>query len=201
MLRSPELAYDYRDFTDDELLRVCGDLRNADAWEEFIRRFHGPIHTAIWRAGRRYAKFQQHMYDDLEQDTYFRLSAGGARALRDFVPRRPGSAIAYLQVIAMRVTLDYCKRKDFRRLQELPPAAADVPAPERTHWLARLSEVNSLLDQQAAPRDRQIFRLCHVQGLTAREIAAIECFGLSVKGVESALARLRKVIQENFGDR
>jgi hypothetical protein len=37
--------------------------------------------------------------------------------------------------------------------------------------------------------------------MTAREIAAMPDIGLAVKGVESVLTRLRRLIQENFQPR
>ncbi|MGO4884380.1 MAG: sigma-70 family RNA polymerase sigma factor [Bryobacteraceae bacterium] len=132
------------------------------------------------------------------QETYFRLAANNAKALRDFEPRYPGSSFCYLAVIAVRVTHDSCKRKDFQRTEELPP---DLPAaaPANEDWLALKAAIDGLLRKRATPRDRQIFWLHHLHGLTAREIAGIRHFDLSVKGVESLLFRLRRLIEENFG--
>lgn len=198
VLRSPELAHDYSDLSGEELLRVCADLRNAAAWDAFISRFHAAIFTAVLRTGRRYAQFDRGSCDDLVQETYLRLTAHGAKALRKFVPRHPGSACCYLQVIAIRVTLDYCKSKNFGRTEELPPDQPDKAAPSRTEWLALKTEVFDLLRKHATARDRRIFSL-HLQGMTAKEIAAIPEMGLSVKGVESVLVRVKRLIQENLG--
>ena len=199
VLRSPQLAHDYSDLSGEELLRVCADLRNAAAWDAFIRRFHAPIFTAVLRTGRRYAQFDRDSCDDLVQETYLRLTAHGAKALHKFVPRHPGSACCYLQVIAIRVTLDYCKSKNFGRTEELPPDQPDKAAPSRTEWLARKAAIDGVLRKHASGRDRWIFWLHHLQGLTAKEIAAIPETGLSVKGVESVLVRLKRLIQENLG--
>ena len=200
VLRSLALELDYRDLTAEELLRVCADLRDGDAWDEFIRRFHGAIFAAVWRTGRRYQQFQPGLCDDLVQETYLRLSANGARALREFVPRHPGSACCYLQVVALRVTQDYCKKKDFRRIEELPPDPPDIAAPNKTEWLALLAEIDDVLRRHAGDRDRQIFGLHHLQGMTAREISAIPGIGLTTKGVESVLVRLKHLIQEILSD-
>jgi len=177
---------------------VCADLRDAAAWDEFIRRFHAAIYAAVLRTGRRYAQFRRGLCDDLVQETYLKLSAHSAKALREFVPRHSGSAFCYVQVIAIRVTRDYCKRKDFRNIQELPADPPDLAAPDKTEWLALKAAILDLLRKRATARDCQIFGLHHLQGMTAKEIAAIPGMGLTVKGVESALTRLRRLIQENL---
>ena len=197
VLRSAELP-NYSDLSGEELLRTCADLRDAVAWDEFIRRFHAAIFAAVLRTGRRYERFHRGLCDDLVQETYLRLSANKAKALREFVPRHPGSAFCYLQVIAVRVTHDYCKKKDFHRIQELPPDPPDLAAPDKTEWLALKAAVGDLLRKHATVRDCQIFGLHYLAGMTAKEIAAIPGIGLTVKGVESVLVRLKHLIQENF---
>jgi len=198
VLLSPALANNYTDLLPEELLRVCADLRNAAAWNEFIRRFQPAIYAAVLRTGRRYAQFERGLCDDLVQQTYLRLSANNAKALREFVPRHPASAFYYLQVIAIRVTQDYCKKKDFRPTEELPRDLPDTAAPDKVDWLALKTAIAELLRKHASDRDRQIFWLHHLQGMTPKEIAAIPTIGLSVKGVESVLVRLKRLIRENF---
>jgi RNA polymerase sigma factor (sigma-70 family) len=199
VLLSPALAHDYSDLSGEELLRVCADLRNAAAWDELIRRFHAPIYAAVLRTGQRYAQFQRSLCDDLVQETYLRLAPHQAKALREFVPRHTGSACRYLQVIAVRVTHDCCKKNDFRRLQELPVDPPDIAAPDKTEWLAWLAEIGDMLREHATARDCQIFRLYYLQGMRAKEIAALASIGLTVKGVESVVVRLKRLIQEYFG--
>lgn len=177
---------------------MCADLRDTAAWEEFIRRFQPAIYSAILRTGRHYPQFNPGACDDLVQETYVRLSAARAKALREFVPRHPGSAFGYVQVIAIRVTQDHCKKKQFH--EELPPDAPDPAAPGKTEWLALVAEIDRPLRTLAGERDRQIFRLHHIQGMTAREIAAIPVMGLTVEGVESVLVRLKRLLREYFAD-
>ena len=173
-------------------------MRDAAAWDEFIRRFRVPIFGAVLRTGQRYEQFPRGLCDDLVQETYLRLAAHNAKALRDFEPRHPGSASCYVCVIAIRVTQDYCKKKDFRRLQQLPPDPPDIPAPPEAEWLARWAQIDALLQKHATARDCQIFRLRHMQGMTDREIAAIPAMQLSEKGVGAVLLRLRRLIQEKL---
>ena len=199
VLRSPALAQDYSDLTGEELLCVCADLRDAAAWDELIRRFRAAIYYAVLRTGSRFERFQRALCDDLVQDTYVRLTAHDAKALREFVPRHPGSACCYLQVIAIRVTLDYCKKKDFLYIQELPPDPPDSAAPDKTQWLTLKAEIEDVLRKHAKPRDCRIFWLHYLQGMTAKEIAAIPSLKLTVEGVESVLVRLKQLIRENLG--
>jgi len=191
VLISPALANNYTDLSPEELLCVCADLRNAAAWDEFIRRFHAVICRAVTRICRRYGQFDRAICDDLVQDTYLRLSAKDAKALREFVPRYPGSAYCYVQVIAERVTQDYYRRKHILRTEELPPDQPDVAAPNKAEWLATRLAIDDVLRKRASERDRQIFWLCYLQEMTAKEIAAIPHLGLSVKGVEAVLQRLK----------
>jgi RNA polymerase sigma factor (sigma-70 family) len=199
VLRSPELANDYTELSSEQLLRICADLRDAAAWSEFIRRLHATIFTAVLRTGRRYAQFHRGLCDDLVQETYLRLSAHDAKALREFEPRHPGSAQSYLWVIAARVTQDYCKSKNFRRTEELPPDPPDAAAPGKAEWLALKAAIGDVLRKHAVARDRQIFGLHFLQGMSAREIAEIPGIGLKLKGVESAIDRLKDLIRENLG--
>jgi RNA polymerase sigma factor (sigma-70 family) len=194
VLRSAELTNDYSDLSGEELLRLCADLRDTAAWDELIRRFHAAIYAAVLRTGRRYEGFHRGLCDDLAQETYLRLSAHQARALREFAPRQAGSAGCYLRTIAARVTHDYCKRKDFQRIQELPPDAPDPAAPDKTAWLALKAAIGDRLRKHATARDCQIFGLYYFAGMTAKEIAAISAMGLTVKGVEAVLVRLRQLI-------
>ncbi len=53
------------------------------------------------------------------------------------------------------------------------------------------------LRRRATPRDRQIFGLYFLQGMTAREIAELPDIGLTVKGVEAVIHRLRKDFSED----
>ena len=199
VVRSRALKNAYCDLSPEELIRVCADLRDAAAWSEFICRFHAAIYSAVLRTGRRYAQFHRGLCDDLVQDTYLRLAARDARALRDFVPRREGSAQCYLRVIAARVTQDFCKKNDFKYIQELPPDPPDIPVPAEAEWLALKAQIGAGLRKLATPRDCRIFRLHYLCGLTSAEIAAIPDIGLSLKGVESVLVRLKRSVQEILG--
>lgn len=198
MLRSAELAKEHREYTAEELLRVCADLGDSHAWELFIGRFHPVICATVVRTGRRYAQFQSDLCGDLVQEVYLKLSANNAKALREFVPRHAGSAFGYVQVIAVRVTHDCLKSKGFRKNPETAIEPPDVPAPDETEWRQLTREIDECLRRTSVARDRHVFWLYYRQGMTAGEIAAIPAIGLSVKGVESLIQRLNILIRENL---
>jgi len=64
-----------------------------------------------------------------------------------------------------------------------------------------LSEIDDFLKRRAFEptfcRDYSIFWLYYKEGLTAKAIAELCCIGLTVKGVESTLLRLTKLVRQN----
>ncbi len=178
---------------------MCAGLEDCDAWEEFIRRFLAVICAAVLRAGRVYPQFHPGLRDDLVQEVFLKLAAENAKALREFVPRHPGSAFAYLRVIAARAAHDCLRSKGFRPLAELPEDLPDVAGPDPSAHGLLEREIDDCLGRHATPRDRHIFWLHHRIGMTAAEIAAIPAFELTVKGVESVLARLHGLLRRSFG--
>ena len=49
-----------------------------------------------------------------------------------------------------------------------------------------------------ADRDRTIFWLYYRQGLTTKAIATLPAIGLTIKGVESTLGRLTKMVRKRM---
>ena len=90
---------------------------------------------------------------------------------------------------------------------EEDPVNAVVAGPDAGPAIQRtvlFSEIDRML--QAAPdsiteRDRTIFWLYYLQGLTADEIAALPATDLSAKGVESALRRVTTWLKKQMEPR
>ncbi|HTQ54167.1 MAG TPA: sigma-70 family RNA polymerase sigma factor [Bryobacteraceae bacterium] len=189
---------DYTKLSAEELVKVCADLGNADAWDEFLRRFHPRIFTAVRRVAARYTGPRAPSCDDVAAEVYLRLCAKGAKALRDFVPRHEGSAYGYLSTIAMNTAIDYLGRRP------APPTVEDYPVenvaePATVEWRMRMRDVDDILRRRVTERERQIFWLYYGRGLTAREIAALPYFGLTLKGVESTVRRLGGIVRKELG--
>ena len=99
----------YSSLSIEELVRRCSASRSADAWEEFVRRFHRLIATVILRTAARLGDSSRQTVDDLIQETYLKLCAEDSRILRSFEQQRPDAFIGYVKVVAANVARDHFK--------------------------------------------------------------------------------------------
>jgi RNA polymerase sigma-70 factor (ECF subfamily) len=139
----------------------------------------------------------------LVQETYLRLCRNNCRALRDFRPEHDASFFGYLKNTASSVACDYFRAQGAVRRGPEPTtldesserhAIQSVPSAETKLIQAEIwRRLESIAEN---PQDVAIFRLHHLQGFTAREIAALSILRLSEKGVESRLRRLFKRLQK-----
>jgi RNA polymerase sigma-70 factor (ECF subfamily) len=140
--------------------------------------------------------------DDILQEFFLKIGAGGGEFLRRLPLEDEATALAYLKVSTANCARDYLRAKyaDKRgmdittsvdaKIEQLAPGAG-ANAVELT---ILLQQIDLALD--ATPHDRCIFWLYYRQGLTANEIASIPEFGLSQKGVESLLYRLSAMVRK-----
>ena len=56
------------------------------------------------------------------------------------------------------------------------------------------------MSSSAYARDRAIFWLYYKQGLSAKAIAGIRTIGLSVKGVESTIGRMVRLLRQKMNE-
>ena len=195
-----------------ELIEACtgGD---ADAWQEFIRRFHTIIAITAARVARRWGDAAPHTVDDLIQETYLKLCANRGRVLQQYRFEHENAIFGFLKIITENVANDYFKglhagKRGGNTVRE-PLDGSEVHGdtdrsggladPERALLLDR---VDTCLRDMAPPetrdRDRKIFWLYYRLGMTAKEIASLEHFGLTVKGVESTLHRLVHLLRTHL---
>ena len=175
---------------------------NHPSCDEFFRAFR----PALARITRRVA-FQynspQHA-EDVEQEVSLKLLASGQTILGR-LPPEPVAALAYFSVVAANAARDF-----FRALGAVKKGG-DVTVSMDTQLSALHASlgVSADLDKQlirarieeVLPTDRReriAFRLYYQQGYTAREIAAIPAFDLSVKGVESMIFRTTEMVRKRF---
>jgi DNA-directed RNA polymerase specialized sigma24 family protein len=198
-----------------DLLRECGKrLTDIELWKKFQERFQGRIFLYVLRATR-----SRHMQDnvsdtvtDLAQDVYLRLVQNDGRILRSFRGTTEFSVMAFLARISVSVVSDHNRRgtADKRKAQlvsidevreELETSQRDVADFDANSLAAILSwiDVERVLqedpDQRNARRNLLIFKLHYIDGFTAAEIAGFPAFDLTVSGIETILARLRKRIR------
>jgi RNA polymerase sigma-70 factor, ECF subfamily len=200
------------------LLRDClGAGTTAAKWEAFAERAQSLIAVAVVRGLRQCgATPTRELVDDLVQDTFVKLCTDNLAALRRFRGERPEALIAYLKIVACNVARDHAraaiaeKRGSGRVDAPGDEALAHAPDPATERNAADLRILLEQIDRRLASgpegaargRDRSIFWLYYRQGLTARAIAELPAIGLSQKGVESTIHRLRQMVREMVeGDR
>jgi RNA polymerase sigma factor (sigma-70 family) len=169
--------------------------------------------------------------DDLTQDVFLRLITSERRALAQFRGRNENSIYTYLDAIATNLVRDHLKMLRARtrptvvtsldepRKHLSPDEAAEPltlgdkltspnPDPSVTAQESELSRrivetVEETSQKNSARRDRLIFRLYFLEGLTVPEIASIRIIKLSSSGVEKRIAKFRsaakKVLKKEGG--
>lgn len=129
--------------------------------------------------------------EDVAQDVFVRVWTHAARW-------QPGQAKfeTWLHRVAINLCYDRLRRRPTSNLDDVPEMADDAPTP-----VARLLEtqlartVNDAL-QQLPDRQREAVALCHYQGLTNIDAAAI--MGVSVEAMESLLSRARRTLKKTL---
>jgi RNA polymerase sigma factor (sigma-70 family) len=186
----------YTDITADELLILCADRGDAPAWDEFLRRFNPLILGTAWRIAKLYTKTQPALCEDLAQQVYLKLNAQDRRLLREFKPTHEGASFGFLQRVTTNVVHDNFKGKKRFFAEELKENSEGMP--ENHDHRVMLGEIDDFLRCGVKEHERHIFWLHYRHGMTSREIASIPSMGLSLKGVESALKRVRDLVVAEF---
>lgn len=194
------------------LLQICLLSNNAGLWTEFIRRSQPMIAGVIVKVMRNWRRPCPTVIDDLVQETYLKLCANDFKYLREFVCEHENALYGFLKVVASHVVHDHFrssysqKRGSGKEDEELEQVSLRSPdASTSADHIERgilIHEINECLEVRAAgpnfPRDYAIFWLYYVQGYTAKAISRLPNIGLSVKGVESTLLRLTRLVREGL---
>lgn len=204
----------YRDLSATELVRACVDSADPEAWREFVRRFQPTIAGVALRTARRWGEASADVLEDLVQETFLKFCDDDRRLLREFVPRHEEAFFGYLKVVTTRVVHDFFKRT--HAVKRRPPASpstatagdpSDPPDPEASRRIERdtlFGQIGRRLEHldlgPAAERDRRIFLLYYRAGLSARAIAELPGIGLTIKGVESTLFRLTRLLRADLAE-
>jgi RNA polymerase sigma factor (sigma-70 family) len=161
---------------------------------------------------------------DLSQEVFLKLLESNRRALTRFRGKSEHSLHTYLHIIAVNLVRDHFKKL---RAQKTPRASASIsslvqqelesdgpsydqalvsdgPGPERFVASQELRDrMGAAIDRASpqastGPRDRLIFRLYFVEGLTVGEIGAIPSIGLTESGIEKCIRRMREALREEL---
>src|SRR5215469_12870902 len=196
-----------------EVVCLCAESSDDEAWEEFVSRVGRPISLAIMRTASQWGEPSRSMVEDLVQLTYVKLWDGGRHLLRDFALQHPEAVLGYLKRMAANVTHDYFKHdhsqtsggnKPHLSTNDIEPEAGKEVrgSQESIAFSIFLKELDEYLrisltgpDQE---RDRLIFWLYFRQGMSTKEIASLPNIKLSPKGVGSVIERLKQAIREQI---
>jgi RNA polymerase sigma factor (sigma-70 family) len=196
----------------EELLKECLQAQDNALWTEFVRRSQPVITAVVIKTVRRWLKPRPDLVDDLVQDTYLKLCGNDFKALRQFVPQHANALLGFLKVVASNTVQDYFRgtyaQKRGDGMEEVPldqiesaasyDAAMDFERSILVHEIDRYLRL--ALSSSAYTRDRAIFWLYYKQGLSAKAIAGIRTIGLSVKGVESTIGRMVRVVRQKMNE-
>jgi RNA polymerase sigma factor (sigma-70 family) len=199
-----------------ELAKACAHSSEATEWEGFLHRCAPIASLVAARVARMWlGSATPSIVDDIVQEVFLKLCEQERRILRDFKPRGEDSFLGLLRVVSASVANDYFRRQHSEKrggkvvtlvLEE--GSASAMPATREKNAEMQRAVLFSELDQllrtapgASAERDRTIFWLYYLQGLTADEIAGLPASELSAKGVESALRRVTTWLRKEMEGR
>lgn len=194
-----------------ELIQACAGPGDAASWEQFIAHFHSLIAGVATRVARRCGgAVTPALVDDLVQETLMKLCADRKRLLAAYNPAKPDTFYGFIKVVTANVVYDHYRGEravkrgtsDATSSLDEPGAATPVAISGSAQRIERqilLDQIDRLLQAEATgsecARDRTIFWLHYRHGFTAAAIAAAPFISLSVKGVESVIQRLTRLVR------
>jgi RNA polymerase sigma-70 factor (ECF subfamily) len=194
-----------------ELVRACAESGGESAWGEFLAHFQRPIALSVLRVARKFGVQQpREIVEELLQDVVAKLLADKCARLYQFSLAHPEAVEAYVKALATNQALDFFKsHRSMKRgggetsqLLDSVEVKADPSSLGGEGTIVQgvlLRQIDDFLigsvSGDNAARDRTVFWLYYRQGMTAQAIAAIPSNGLSVKGVESLLLRLTRLVR------
>jgi RNA polymerase sigma-70 factor, ECF subfamily len=202
---------DPQELSAQELVQLCLDHNQKAAWEEFVRRYQPTIARVVTRTARRWTMPSPALVDDLVHDTYLKLFTNDSRALREFAFQHENAIFGFFKTVASNVVTDHFRA--FRNQKRwtgkddisLDDAAFFIPesrnSAQRADYEILCDEINKILKEELGnefTRDHAIFWLYYHHGLTANAISKLPAIGLTVKGVESTLLRVTKLVREKM---
>lgn len=191
--------------SDEELVQECAKNTDPEAWEEFGKRFERDIKLVVIRVCREWGVNSQETIKDLCQDAYVKLLANNCSVLVRFNSQGPGSFRRYLKVATANMVRDHLrpivpkleKTDDLEKAEQVQSSGYGNAKSVELEILFR--EMDDRLRQQGiSEQERTIFWLFTRKRLTSKEIAALPWVGLTSKGVESVIHRLRELLKEEL---
>jgi RNA polymerase sigma-70 factor (ECF subfamily) len=192
------------------LARICAYSSQAPEWEQFVVAVMPVVLLSVRRVSQMWGETSSSTISEIVQEVFVKLCEDDRRILRNFEDRGDNSLIKLMRVVAASVATDHFRRtRAEKRGGRMNNSTAqpslhmeelhDAKATEAVEWPTLLSQLDGLLklnSEAISSRDRNLFWLYYRQGMTADAISRIPAIGLSAKGVESALARIVRLLRE-----
>jgi RNA polymerase sigma-70 factor (ECF subfamily) len=205
---------DPRKLSAQELVSYCLDSQDQAGWTEFVRRFQPLIAGVVTKCVFKRIRPKPDLIDDLVQETYLKLCANNFKALRNFNFKDEHGFFGFIKVVASRVVEDYFRGSHSQKrggghedenIDDVnPPAPPKTRSPSPAELAILIREIEQALaglaGEQNSARDYEIFWLYYRQGLTSKAISELPAIGLGVKGVESTLLRLTRLVRAKLTD-
>ena len=201
---------DYSKLAPQELIRECVSNPCAEAWDAFIAEFSPVIVANVRATARCFRERSPEIHKELVQDVFLKICANKSQVLRNMDTSPDSNPHAYFKKMAIHLTIDHFKSRNASKrgsgvtpenLDDVQPAspARSAGGLGAIEWNILLREMDATLTASGfSERERNIFWLYWLQEWTAKEIAALPWAGLSEKGVESLLRRMRLALRSFF---
>lgn len=179
-----------------------------------MSRYHRLIAGVVFRTTQKWGEVTPQTMDDLIQETYLKLCADDYRLLRAYDPKHPDAIYGYLKIITANLVHDRFKAlhsekrggdnvvEDLATLENRSDSGKGFGSQEAMEREILLREIDGLLNTSAsgdtADRDRTIFWLYYRQGFTTKAIASLPAIGLTIKGVESTILRMTRMVRKRM---
>lgn len=195
-----------------QLLDDCERSNDAAAWDRLVRAMQPLVVRMVVQSARRLGHYDSALVQDLSQDALLKLCRNQFAILRKVSGQPEEMVRAYIKVVVANLVHDHFRSQwsakrspegGFADTADLEDRFVDdtfVDASEREMLLGEIDGVlRRELPADNRQRDRRIFWLHHRHGMSAGAICGLPGVGLSVKGVESLLYRLRALVKKNLG--
>lgn len=191
------------------LARICAYSTKAPEWEEFVRLVTPVVALTARRVSLLWSDESGATVSEIVQEVFLKLCEDERRILREFEDRGNDSFLKLIRMITASVATDHFRRTraekrggrigavslESVRIEEQLSDGESIRAVEWPTLMAQLDGLLRLYPDTVSARDRNLFWMYYMRGMTAEAIARIPAIGLGAKGVESALLRLVRLLR------
>jgi RNA polymerase sigma factor (sigma-70 family) len=179
-----------------DLLEHCLCSNDEAGWNEFLRRIIPTISGVVYNKVSRWGRPDPGLVQDLVHDTLLKLFDKEKAALRHFEPQHEDAIFGYVKVIARHVVDDYRHPRE-ESLEEGGNTIEDAKSSEAELFLkVQCAEIERCVEKlDATQMEKDIFWFFYRSRYTAKAIAEMPGVNLSVKRVETILARMIRQVK------